>query len=278
MDLQVLIIKIWLLGLGLNKNLFKHHFPKIWPTSLVEMVNALTVKIDFIETSLDFASDNDSLSKGMVYKIGSVTTANEAGIKYWRAGIIPYIKVGASPLYFFMIDSKYGQLTDPGGHVNAREDWIDAALRELAEETRGIFDYRLQRHNVIDTGVAVWSEKQKTILVFLQVQTTDPYGLCRKYREDFVDGVKRSEPRKDLENSMMICIEHNDLQALAAIPLRKGDEDLQRTYDVCIHPMPGILSLFVSACHGEHITCYPHLYSRIRLALRRCLQHLIKVL
>ena len=214
----------------------------------------------------------------MVYKIGSVTTANAAGIKFCRAGIIPYIKVGTSPLYFFMIDSKYGQLTDPGGHVNIREEWMDAALRELAEETRGIFDYRSQRTEVVDTGVAVWSDKQKTVLVFLPIQTIDPYGLCRRYREGFVDGVKRSEARKDLENSMMICIGHDDLQALAAIPLRKGGEDLQRTYDVCRHPMPGILSLFVSGSHGEHITCYPHLYSRIRLVLRRCLQHLVKVL
>lgn len=214
----------------------------------------------------------------MVYRVTCVRSICDNVGMFRRAGIIPYIKIGGIPHYFFMVDSKYGQLTDPGGRVNSEELWIDAAIREMAEETRGIFDYREQREDVIDSGIAVWSAEKGTILVFLKIHNEDPYGLCTRYRVDFVEGVKRGESRQRLENSMMMCISHSDLQALASFPNRPGEEDFERIYDESLQPMPLIMSLLVSMSHGRPIQTYPHIYAPVRSAVRKCHQKMLLVL
>ncbi len=98
--------------------------------------------------------------------------------RFQRAGIIPYIIENGIKYYCMGIDTKFKNLTDFGGGCGKSEYFLQAAIRELNEESLGIFNIsdfdevkRSSSCTYDDTVIVVFYElkdidKNKIILEF----------------------------------------------------------------------------------------------------------------
>ena len=126
---------------------------------------------------------------------------------YKRAGTVPFfIDRNTGKIYFFlMIDRVYRQLTDCGGRPARNEDWIDTAIRETREESRGFFSFT--RDQIHESLVCI-NNKTLNLIVFVDISSHlntvgEAYKLCNLYRKDFIRGSSKHDKSKYLENSMM---------------------------------------------------------------------------
>ena len=86
-------------------------------------------------------------------------------LKIKRAAIVPYIVTADGEILFlFGIDAPTGEITDFGGGVQKDEDFYTTSIRELNEETRGIFtEYiNLNLQKFKRTAVFIENAYQKT--------------------------------------------------------------------------------------------------------------------
>ena len=72
-----------------------------------------------------------------------------------RSGAIIYTKLKGETLFCLGVDAQFGDLTDFGGGVKKSEDIITGGLRELEEESLGIFG-KIDREDVLKVPTA-WS-------------------------------------------------------------------------------------------------------------------------
>ena len=69
-----------------------------------------------------------------------ITDCVEANtIRRCRSGVVPYTVIDEKIYLLFGVDSKYNELTDFGGGVKKNETIVSGGLRELREESCGIF-------------------------------------------------------------------------------------------------------------------------------------------
>lgn len=121
-----------------------------------------------------------SSSGSVVRSLASTISLKKA---FKRAGAIPYVEKGGKRYYCMGVD-RSGELTDFGGQVELRENYFTTALRELKEETMGIFDYcdpslmKMIRSNAI----AIHDEK-KTIILFIKVEVDNLDKIVEEYNQ-----------------------------------------------------------------------------------------------
>jgi len=85
-----------------------------------------------------------------------------------RAGVIPYT-IYNNQLYFLLgIDRKTRELTDFGGGVKSTEGLLEAAYRELHEETCGMFAGRVTRQH-LQNSLLLLTKKRDTGIFFLYI-------------------------------------------------------------------------------------------------------------
>ena len=94
-----------------------------------------------------------------------------------RSGVIVYsYDETTKKTYFYMgIDSKSGDITDFGGGVRSHENFVNAGLRELHEESGGIFNKNINSRNVSNFYVA--SSKRMSIM-FIRIDVD--YSLLKQ--------------------------------------------------------------------------------------------------
>jgi hypothetical protein len=132
-----------------------------------------------------------------------------------RAGVVPFLHgVGdreEKRFYYFLVDANYGDLTDAGGGISAAEDAVTGAVRELCEETLGVFDFR--QATIQDTAVAICSPRD--LILFQPVASTVPMAdLCRHYRCLYNDALLLQIDNHHIENSHLVWVEEADLHRL----------------------------------------------------------------
>lgn len=89
---------------------------------------------------------------------------NLSKFKPIRAGIIPFVITPSSTFFIWAIDYKWESLIDFGGSVEKSDkDCIEAAIREYREESLDCV-YNINRHLVLDKGIAV---VDNDIVIFL---------------------------------------------------------------------------------------------------------------
>lgn len=139
-----------------------------------------------------------------------------------RVGIIPYFYHNNEPNYFLMLDSKFQEWTDCGGSPKIWETWIDTAIRETKEESRGFFNF--EKKYIKNKGVVCWREDHRIAIVFFPIKIFNIYhaeSLCHRYRRDYIKGIELKDHRNLLENS--------DIQYYTEKEIRK---DLKNVYKI----------------------------------------------
>lgn len=137
-------------------------------------------------------------------------------LKFKRAGVILYFYLNNVKYYYFVIDDKTGNLTDAGGSIKKSENWLRGSLRELKEETYGVFNYCNQDSYefILNNSYSIYDDNN--IIVFQNINVTDPMLYIKKVRASYEKLYSLYENTSDnLETSYLICVNHSDLEQLA---------------------------------------------------------------
>ena len=141
-----------------------------------------------------------------------------------RAGIIPYCTIHKENYYFLCIDSKYGSIIDPGGHLDEGEDFISAAVRELCEETFCIFNYHDAECTKSVKNNSIASRNYDTVCIFQYFQLKSPLPFdemslfCEHFRIRYLEAIKSDKiPKTSIENSYMIWVSESDLKQVIKV-------------------------------------------------------------
>ena len=98
-----------------------------------------------------------------------------------RSGVIPYI-IKDSQLFFLLgVDRVTLDLTDFGGGIKAKESVVDAAFRELCEESCGLFGETIKKDDLY-TAPAVTNQSKKMIIFFLRINPNWLYHAEHVFR------------------------------------------------------------------------------------------------
>ncbi len=113
-------------------------------------------------------------------------------LKFLRSGVIPYTRIDGLRYFCMGIDFTYGTLTDFGGGIKKNENFILASLRELYEESLGIFNflYKEDIEKIKETAIAVYDEKM--CIFFIDVKVKDLDSTVKEFDERF-HSVTKSE-------------------------------------------------------------------------------------
>ena len=103
--------------------------------------------------------------------------------KFCRSSLILYNIVDGGRKFLFCVDSKFGDLTDPGGGLGESENFIVGAVRELKEETLNIFDVTNDIEFIKNNSVCIYDNN--SIIIFQEIDTEDLTIFCEKYNDVF---------------------------------------------------------------------------------------------
>ena len=131
--------------------------------------------------------------------------------------------------FIMMLDAKYKEWTDCGGSPKQRENWLDTAIRETREESRGFF--RFTRNFVLNNGHIVWREDFRIAVIFVNITKwmnclIKARNLCNKYKLDYNKGLNDCDDTDRLENCEMEVYGEEELRSLCKedkiyIPVRR---------------------------------------------------------
>lgn len=119
-----------------------------------------------------------------------------------------------------MLDRRYGQLTDAGGKVKKMEHWLDAAFREMREETRNIIDISV--YDALDAE-CIYDKYRKYVCIFAKASCDDVVSIVERYRNSFKIGLMKQDPLEYLENSHMYVVPEDVI-----VDLLKRKDDTNR--------------------------------------------------
>lgn len=132
-----------------------------------------------------------------------------------RVGIVPFFIENEVPNFFLMLDSKFKELTDCGGLPKDNESWIETAIRETEEESRGTFIF--DKNYISKSGLVFWREDFRIAIIFVDVtprikNSIKAGAVCHRYRIDYLRGIERKDRRDRLENSDMNFYKENEIK------------------------------------------------------------------
>lgn len=99
--------------------------------------------------------------------------------RYERAGVIPYTVIDDEKWFCLGVDSQHGTLTDFGGSVKKYETFAAAAVRELYEETLGVFKF--SPHMIYNHTISIYDKNM--IIMFAQVATSSISAITTQFHK-----------------------------------------------------------------------------------------------
>lgn len=168
------------------------------------MATSLKIKAVSMPTGgLSFLPENRHLP--VVYR-NSTNEALKTNPFFKRAGIIPYYKSKSGIHYALFIDATYNQLTDGGGTIKYLENPIHAAVRELYEESFGVFDFRSEylTNQIIEHSQCIYTDE--ILCIFQEINfPSDTYMAThsRIFRQKYEEAILMKTAGKKVEECMM---------------------------------------------------------------------------
>lgn len=132
--------------------------------------------------------------------------------RFARSGIILHADIEGSRYWLMAVDATYNQLTDFSGGVKKEEFWLEAAVRELWEESYGIFDYRSQEsmEYIYQNSVAVHDDIN-TIIISQKIVCSDPEYICELFDK------RMRESNERVENSRIAWVPDSIFRQLFSV-------------------------------------------------------------
>jgi len=125
-------------------------------------------------------------------------------IKFARAGIIPSAVIDGVRQYCLGVDTKYDELTDFGGGVKGGDsDWLYNAIRELREESHGVFDFSDSKEYLYNNSVAI-HDGLHMILICCEIKIENLKDVIYQYKFKSTQ-FKKGSGRKD-ENCRLVWV------------------------------------------------------------------------
>src|SRR5260221_2651883 len=115
---------------------------------------------------------------------------------YKRSGIIPYYILNNIRYYFIFIDKNYGTIIDGGGHIEEGESSLNAAIRELNEESLFLFSYDYNEIKDITLNIS----DNNTMIYFLEINISsneEAYEYCLIFRDRFNTCIEKDNCREE---------------------------------------------------------------------------------
>jgi len=106
----------------------------------------------------------------------------------YRAGVIPFTTINGKVYFLLAVDFKTGDLSDFGGGCKKNESLISAAVRELNEESYGIF--RNVSEQVLYNSFAIVNHKRNIAVFFMYI---DSEWLTKAKEEYLIAILKNSD-------------------------------------------------------------------------------------
>jgi hypothetical protein len=147
--------------------------------------------------------DSSSLDEGMLlnfpytnFYVSHKSDTNEIpdSTRFKRAGFIPFTDINGKRYFCLGIDAKYGTLTDFGGGVKRHEHFIEAACRELKEESLDIFDFTSDEsmEQIKKYTKTVYDENMAIIFVNIKVDNLEDIINLYQKRVTLADNPENS--------------------------------------------------------------------------------------
>lgn len=192
-----------------------------------------------------------------------------------RVGIIPYCTIKEENYYFFSIDRKYGSIIDPGGHIEESENFITGAIRELAEETFFIFDYKNCEEFISKNSLTVRNTNTACILQHFELTECEgPFDqmteLCKIFREKYEKySTIQETPKFLLENSYLIWISETDLKQIVSLENSSKRIPLPTSLRLIFKStsIPPNANLNLQNDFSNGLTYYPYMYAKTQKLL-----------
>lgn len=136
----------------------------------------------------------------LYFSCKSRTDAIPESKRFSRAGIIPYTIIDNKKFFCLGIDNTYGTLTDFGGGVKKYENFVEAACRELEEESLGIFNFTTKElmEKVRKNSTTIYDSN--TAILFLHVHIENIMDIIDLYDYKFKNTFGR------VENSALLWV------------------------------------------------------------------------
>lgn len=137
-----------------------------------------------------------------------------------------------STWFAFAVDDKFKELTDCGGFKERNEKIEDAAIRELYEESAGLFDFRSVQWRYVISNLTPVIISEGICIFFPQIKTPCYYGFPFDLPHDFlnnkicihangVENVTNKRKMSKLENYTMYWISLNEVVDLIQCKTKK---------------------------------------------------------
>lgn len=148
--------------------------------------------------------------------------------KFERAGVIIYAKIDDVKYFCLGVDSKYGTLTDFGGGVKSNETFLQAASRELREESLNVFKFKaIELHKYS----SIVYDKNMSIM-FLRIKISDMNKFVIQFH-------KRLSKSNYSENSSIMWVNESIFNEL--VRTGKGIKDDNFIYPAIYKPVCDLL-------------------------------------
>jgi hypothetical protein len=155
-------------------------------------------------------------------KIFHSTVKNVKANRFTRASIIPYTIINNIRYFCFFMDTNHHELCDGGGGIENGETFVSAAIRELKEESLGVFDLSSFEKNIIDSSKCYHTVKMIFIPVRLDFNLEDIERHQRKFRLQYVkevDQLHAYQPPVSQILSPVLSPSRNDVDVIKDIGL-----------------------------------------------------------
>ena len=107
-----------------------------------------------------------------------------------RCGVIVYTHYKGKTYFCLGVDSSFGDLTDFGGGMKKNENVIECGLRELEEESQGIFG-KIEEEEV-KNDLGFYCKNMMIMFIHRKVDIV-------KIKEDFLNKIKENEEVSNIE-------------------------------------------------------------------------------
>lgn len=136
----------------------------------------------------------------LYFSCKSYTDSIPESKRFTRAGIIPYTIINNKKYFCLGVDAMYGTLTDFGGGVKRYEHFVEAACRELEEESLGIFNFTSKElmEKVRKNSTTIYD--CNTAIIFLHVKIENINDIVDLYDYKFKNTTGK------IENSAVVWI------------------------------------------------------------------------